>query len=371
MAPLLGVNRRWLPPTGAAAPAIAPAWRACRRCNRLLAWGTPPSMQTAVLLFQLAPRINAVGPAWGTPSWWWSCSPTADDERAHGAGPGVGERFQPDQRPRSSVMRSRPKAVPVESGRPGADPVFCCCPSAIGTHGRDRGGAARLGERFGLPVASAGRRGQTDACRSSVRAPRGFACGSGPEPLQRCWSAMAVTPAAGGVHRAGRDVAAFASAPQWVWQVIVEERQQSGAPWSQKPGSPWIGHSQFLPGGTCSGSNRSGGRPGGAGVFWVWPVARSIDSACLAWRPSELNLEQGSAVSGRLPGVGRVKVPFPSMVECGPLPLAHQNAGKGQNACNSNWWALRPSGGGETWCCNGRERTYLCRPRWGRPVDPQ
>jgi single-stranded-DNA-specific exonuclease len=167
MAPLLGVNRRWLLdglPRLAASPLVG------LQALQKLAGLEAATLDAEAVGFQLAPRINAVGRL-GDPLLVVDLLTTEDPERALE----LARRCDALNRQRRELCQAiEAEALALlEADGPRRSP-FLLLAQGHWHHGVIGIVAARLVERFGLPVALLA--GEGNGClRASVRAPKGFA----------------------------------------------------------------------------------------------------------------------------------------------------------------------------------------------------
>ena len=167
MAPLEGVNRRWLRdglPHLARSP--LPGLRALRQLAGL---GEAPIDATAIG-FQVAPRINAVGRL-GDPALVVELLTTDDGERALELARSC-EQLNRQRRELCAAIEAEALAL-IEADGP-QRPPFLLLAQNHWHHGVIGIVASRLVERFGRPVALLAGEGE-GRLRASVRAPRGFA----------------------------------------------------------------------------------------------------------------------------------------------------------------------------------------------------
>jgi len=163
---------------GAARACIAPRLAgACRRCKRRLAWGNTPLMQRLWAFSTGASDPMRVGPA-GDPQLWWSCSPP---QTTNGPWSGPGVRSAPTGNAAEALLIAiEAEAVAlVEADGPERTP-FLLLARAMAPWVVIRGGGRPAVERSALPVGSAGRRGQRDACAPRLAGAAGLCCGSRP-----------------------------------------------------------------------------------------------------------------------------------------------------------------------------------------------
>jgi single-stranded-DNA-specific exonuclease len=167
MAPLLGVNRRWLLD---GLPRLASSRLAGLRSLQQLAGLQEGSLDAEAVGFQLAPRINAVGRL-GDPLLVVELLTTEDPVRALELARRC-DALNRQRRELCSAIEAEAVAL-LESDGP-RRPPFLLLAQSHWHHGVIGIVAARLVERFGLPVALLA--GEGSGClRASVRAPKGFA----------------------------------------------------------------------------------------------------------------------------------------------------------------------------------------------------
>jgi single-stranded-DNA-specific exonuclease len=167
MAPLLGVNRRWLME---GLPRLAESRLIGLQALQKLAGLETSSLDAEAVGFQLAPRINAVGRL-GDPLLVVELLTTEDPERALELARRCDE-LNRQRRELCNAIEAEALAL-LEADGPQRTP-FLLLAQSHWHHGVIGIVAARLVERFGLPVALLA--GQGDGhLRASVRAPKGFA----------------------------------------------------------------------------------------------------------------------------------------------------------------------------------------------------
>jgi single-stranded-DNA-specific exonuclease len=167
MAPLLGVNRRWL--RDGLRRLHASPLPGLQALQRLAGLGEGPLDATAVA-FKLAPRINAVGRL-GDPALVVDLLTTDDRDRAMALAQDC-EALNRQRRELCEAIEAEAVAL-VEADGPEPSP-FVLLAQTHWHHGVIGIVAARLVERYGLPVALLAGEGG-GRLRASVRAPRGFA----------------------------------------------------------------------------------------------------------------------------------------------------------------------------------------------------
>jgi len=221
MAPLVGVNRRWLldglPHLGRTA---LPGLRALQQ----LAGIDNRPLDAQAVGFQIAPRINAVGRL-GDPALVVELLTTDSDEQARQLAQRC-EDLNGQRRELCAAIEAEALAL-LEAGALHR-PAFVLLAQNHWHHGVIGIVASRLMERYGLPVALLA--GDSDGClRASVRAPRGFAVDAA---LQHCSALLerhGGHPAAGGFTVKAENVAALheqlnAVALAWAQQQGCGER---------------------------------------------------------------------------------------------------------------------------------------------------
>ncbi|MFM9072641.1 MAG: single-stranded-DNA-specific exonuclease RecJ [Cyanobium sp.] len=167
MAPLQGVNRRWL---RQGLPRLAGTRLAGLRALMQLAGLQEAPIDADVVGFQLAPRINAVGRL-GDPLLVVELLTTGDRERAMELARRC-DALNRERRELCQALEAEAMAL-LEADTPRC-PAFVLLAQPHWHHGVIGIVAARLVERLGRPVALLGGEGN-GRLRASVRAPRGFA----------------------------------------------------------------------------------------------------------------------------------------------------------------------------------------------------
>lgn len=175
MAPLLGVNRRWLmdglPRLGASG---LPGLQALARVAGL----EEGPMDATTIGFQLAPRLNAVGRL-GDPRLVVELLTTGEHSRALE----LARECEALNRQRKELCEAiEAEAVALVEADGPRRPAFLLLAQGHWHHGVIGIVAARLVERFGRPVALLSSEGN-GRLRSSVRSPKGFAVD---QALQQC-----------------------------------------------------------------------------------------------------------------------------------------------------------------------------------------
>jgi len=167
MAPLLGVNRRWLLD---GLPRLAASRLVGLQALQKLAGLEAATLDAEAVGFQLAPRINAVGRL-GDPLLVVELLTTEDPERALELARRC-DALNRQRRELCNAIEAEALAL-LEADGPRRSP-FLLLAQGHWHHGVIGIVAARLVERFGLPVALLA--GEGNGClRASVRAPKGFA----------------------------------------------------------------------------------------------------------------------------------------------------------------------------------------------------
>ncbi len=221
MAPLVGVNRRWLidglPELGQS-PLLG-----LQALQQLAGIGEAPLNAQAVG-FQIAPRINAVGRL-GDPQRVVELLTTDDPARALALARDC-EALNRQRRDLCSAIEAEALAL-LEADGP-RRPAFLLLAQNHWHHGVIGIVAARLVERFGLPAALLAGEGN-GRLRASVRAPRGFAVD---QALQHCAALLerfGGHPAAGGFTVRAGQVAALHAELDGLAQTWLQQTG-SGAP---------------------------------------------------------------------------------------------------------------------------------------------
>ena len=190
MAPLLGVNRRWLID---GLPALSnSSLVGLRSLQQIAGLGDSPPDAGSVG-FQLAPRINAVGRL-GDPLMVVELLTTQDPERALELARCC-EGLNRQRRELCQAIEAEALALLEADGA--ALPAFLLLAQNHWHHGVIGIVAARLVERFGLPVALLAGEGQ-GRLRASVRAPKGFAVDQALHSCSDLLEKFGGHPAAGG-----------------------------------------------------------------------------------------------------------------------------------------------------------------------------
>ena len=167
MAPLVGVNRRWLID---GLPALGQSPLAGLQALQRIAGIDDAPLDAQAVGFQIAPRLNAVGRL-GDPQLVVELLTTEDPERALTLARDC-EALNRQRRDLCSAIEAEALAL-LEADGP-RRPAFLLLAQNHWHHGVIGIVAARLVERFGLPAALLAGEGN-GRLRASVRAPRGFA----------------------------------------------------------------------------------------------------------------------------------------------------------------------------------------------------
>ena len=346
MAPLLGVNRRWLQE---GLPRLhASTLPGLQALQRLAGVGETP-LDAMAVAFQLAPRINAVGRL-GDPQLVVELLTTEDGERAMELAQDC-EALNRQRRELCDAIEAEAVAL-VEADGPERSP-FLLLAQGHWHHGVIGVVAARLVERFGLPVALLASEGN-GRLRSSVRAPRGFAVDQALRHCEALLERHGGHPAAGGFTVRAENVAALhgalnALAADWL------AGQAGGIPVEPEAllsldriDRTFWNELQRL-------------EPLGAGfaapVFWS-ARCQVLEQRQLRGGHLQLSLRQNGsshrAIAWRWQGEGAV----PALVDVAfRLRCDHW---QGVERLQLELVGLRPSGGGEV-VLRRRQRTYWCR----------
>jgi len=190
MAPLNGVNRRWLMD---GLPLLGQTRLAGLKALRQLAGLEPGPLDAEAVGFQLAPRINAVGRL-GDPLMVVELLTTNDEERALE----LARRCDGLNRQRRELcLAIEAEALALLEADGPQRSAFLLLAQSHWHHGVIGIVAARLVERFGLPVALLAGEGD-GRLRASVRAPRGFAVDRALQDCAELLERHGGHPAAGG-----------------------------------------------------------------------------------------------------------------------------------------------------------------------------
>ncbi len=346
MAPLLGVNRRWL--RDGLRQLHASPLPGLQALQRLAGLGEGPLDATAVA-FKLAPRINAVGRL-GDPSLVVDLLTTGDRDRAMALAQDC-EALNRQRRELCEAIEAEAVAL-VEADGPEPSP-FVLLAQTHWHHGVIGIVAARLVERYGLPVALLAGEGD-GKLRASVRAPRGFAVD---QALNHCGALLerhGGHPAAGGFTVKAERLADLHERLNGLAACWLGDRG-SGSPVEPE---------------ACLALHRIGRgfwrdlqrlEPLGAGlpapVFWS-NACRVISQRLLRGGHLQLELEQqGSrvrAIAWRWQGEGTV----PELVDV--AFRLRSDSWQGEERLQLELVGLRGSGGGDV-LLRRRQRSYWCR----------
>jgi len=217
MAPLVGVNRRWLID---GLPELVRSPLVGLQALQQLAGLDETPLDAQAVGFQIAPRINAVGRL-GDPQLVVELLTTEDPSRALALARDC-EALNRQRRDLCTAIEAEALAL-LEADGP-QRPAFLLLAQNHWHHGVIGIVAARLVERFGLPAALLAGEGN-GRLRASVRAPRGFAVDGA---LQQCASLLerfGGHPAAGGFTVRAEQVAA-----------LHEQLNQLAQTWLQQAG---------------------------------------------------------------------------------------------------------------------------------------
>ena len=346
MAPLHGVNRRWLQDglcrlQGSALPGL-------QALQRLAGLGERPLDATAVA-FQIAPRINAVGRL-GDPQLVVDLLTTADLDSAMELAQQC-EALNRQRRELCDAIEAEAVAL-VEADGPERSP-FLLLAQSHWHHGVIGVVAARLVERFGAPVAMLAGEGN-GLLRASVRAPKGFAVDAALRACHDLLERHGGHPAAGGFTVRAENVASLHDALSAIASgnatplgggLPVEPEARLALDRIDRPF--WLCLQRL--------------EPFGAGhetpVFWS-QQCRVVEQRSLRGGHLQLVLEQNGirqrAIAWRWQGEGTV----PAMVDVAyRLRLNHW---QGEERLQLEVVGLRESGGGEV-LLQRRQRSYWCR----------
>ncbi|MCP9914942.1 single-stranded-DNA-specific exonuclease RecJ [Cyanobium sp. ATX 6F1] len=346
MAPLLGVNRRWLmdglPRLGASG---LPGLQALARVAGL----EEGPMDATTIGFQLAPRINAVGRL-GDPRLVVELLTTGDPERALE----LARECEALNRQRKELCEAiEAEAVALVEADGPRRSAFLLLAQGHWHHGVIGIVAARLVERFGRPVALLSSEGK-GRLRSSVRSPKGFAVD---QALQQCADLLerfGGHPAAGGFTVRAEQVAALQERLEGLAQSWLAERGE---------GLPLEPEAHLALGRIDRAFWQQLRRlePFGIGLaaplFWC-ARCRVLEQRLLRGGHLQLTLEQGEsrlrAIAWRWQGQG----PLPEQVDVAfRLRL---DRWQGQERLQLELAGVRCSGAGEVLLLR-RERSYWCR----------
>jgi single-stranded-DNA-specific exonuclease len=280
MAPLEGVNRRWLLD---GLPLLGRSPLPGLQALQQLAGLEKHRVDAEAVGFQLAPRINAVGRL-GDPQLVVDLLTTEDPERALELARAC-EALNRQRRELCSAIEAEALAL-LEADGP-RRPAFLLLAQGHWHHGVIGIVASRLVERFGRPVALLAGEGG-GRLRASVRAPKGFAVDGALTACADLLERHGGHPAAGGFP-----------VP---WPAAGSKRRAMAARWSPRPCCGWSAST-----GT-SGASSSGSPPsasaipppcsGAAAARW-W--SRNLCAAAIC----SCSWPRGRRSCGRSPGAGR------------------------------------------------------------------
>ncbi len=350
MAPLVGVNRRWLLD---GLPRLGHTRVEGLRALQRLAGLDPERLDAEAVGFQLAPRINAVGRL-GDPLLVVELLTTTDGERALELARTC-DGLNRQRRELCGAIEAEAVAL-VEADGERATP-FLLLAQTHWHHGVIGIVAARLMERYGRPVALLAEEGE-GRLRASVRGPRGFAVD---QALRSCADLLerhGGHPAAGGFTVRAEQVAALQERLNPLAQAWLEA---SG-------GGPPVEPEALLPLPRISHGFWQQLRrlePFGIGhaapLFWS-SGCRVLQQRLLRGGHLELELEQEGerrrAIAWRWQGESTV---------VGPVDVAYRlrlDQWQGKERLQLEVVALRASGSGEV-VVRRRDRTYWCRREEG------
>jgi single-stranded-DNA-specific exonuclease len=220
MAPLIGVNRRWLLD---GLPQLAHSSLPGLQALRQLAGLGESGLDAQAVGFQIAPRINAVGRL-GDPSLVVELLTTEDEELALERARDC-EALNRQRRELCQAIEAEALAL-IEADGPRISP-FLLLAQGHWHHGVIGIVAARLMERFGLPVALLAGEGN-GLLRASVRAPRGFAVDAALTACSELLERYGGHPAAGGFTVKAERVSALHGQLNQLAEHWIE--QQAGSP---------------------------------------------------------------------------------------------------------------------------------------------
>jgi len=370
MAPLVGVNRRWLLD---GLPRLGHTRLEGLRALQRLAGLEPERLDAESVGFQLAPRINAVGRL-GDPLLVVELLTTTDGERALELARAC-DALNRQRREICGAIEAEAVALVEADGERSAP--FLLLAQTHWHHGVIGIVAARLMERYGRPVALLAEEGE-GRMRASVRAPRGFAVD---QALQACSDLLerhGGHPAAGGFTVRAERVATLQERLNALAQAWLEG--SGGGP----PVEPeallrlprvsrdfWHQLRRLEPFGIA--------HP--APLFWS-SGCRVVQQRLLRGGHLQLELEQDGerrrAIAWRWQGEAVIQ---------GPVDVAYRlrlDQWQGEERLQLDLVALRPSGPGEV-VLRRRDRTYWCCPWeggvrirnaageevWSNPQEPQ
>ena len=220
MAPLIGVNRRWLLD---GLPQLAHSSLPGLQALRQLAGLGESGLDAQAVGFQIAPRINAVGRL-GDPSLVVELLTTEDEELALERAQDC-EALNRQRRELCQAIEAEALAL-IEADGTHSSP-FLLLAQGHWHHGVIGIVAARLMERYGLPVALLAGEGN-GLLRASVRAPRGFAVDAALNACSELLERYGGHPAAGGFTVKAERVSALHGQLNQLAEHWIE--QQAGSP---------------------------------------------------------------------------------------------------------------------------------------------
>lgn len=347
MAPLVGVNRRWLLD---GLPRLGQTRLEGLKALQRLAGLEPAQLDAEAVGFQLAPRINAVGRL-GDPLLVVELLTTSDQDRALELAREC-DGLNRQRRELCGAIEAEAVALVEADGERSAP--FLLLAQTHWHHGVIGIVAARLMERYGRPVALLADEGE-GRLRASVRGPRGFAVD---EALRACDDLLeryGGHPAAGGFTVRAEQVAK-----------LQERLNPLAQAWLERTGGgPPVEPEALL---RLPRIDRSFWRqlrrlePFGIGhpppLFWS-SGCRVTQQRLLRGGHLQLELEQDGerrrAISWRWQGEDQVS-------SC--VDVAYRlrlDRWQGEERLQLDLVALRPSGSGEV-VLQRRDRTYWCRP---------
>jgi single-stranded-DNA-specific exonuclease len=300
MAPLTGVNRRWLMDglPGLKTSAL-PGLQALQQVAGL----DDSPIDAGSVGFQLAPRINAVGRL-GDPQLVVDLLTTADQAEALELARAC-EGYNRQRRELCEAIEAEAVAL-VEADGDQQSP-FLLLAQTHWHHGVIGIVASRLVERFSRPVALLASEGD-GRLRASVRAPAGFAAD---QALKHCHDLLlryGGHPAAGGFTVLAERVAELHERLNGLAGAWLEQRGRARSS-NRKPSYPW-NRSIGVSGSSCNGSNRLA-VPCQRPCSGAMPVRSSTSGSCGGATCSS-PWPRAKAVCGRSPGAGRVPSPCPA-----------------------------------------------------------
>lgn len=350
MAPLVGVNRRWLMD---GLPRLRRSPLPGLRALQQLAGLEDEPLDAASVGFQLAPRINAVGRL-GDPLMVVELLTTDSEERAQALARSC-EGLNRQRRDLCQAIEAEALAL-LEADGPHRPP-FLLLAQSHWHHGVIGIVAARLVDRFGLPAALLAGEGQ-GRLRASVRAPRGFAVDRALQACGELLERFGGHPAAGGFSVRADRVSSLherlnALAQDWLQgrssglevepEALLRLERIDRSFWQQLQRLEPFGISHPAP------------------VFWS-QGCELVEQKLLRGGHLQLLLGQGEArlraMAWRWQGPERLQ---------GPVDVAYtlrRDRWQGQERLQLELVALRPSAAGEVVLRRG-ERSYWCRREGG------